>query len=110
MKRASRTWLRTWQTVSSKKCSSKSEMTLQKIARLVGGELSGNPEVRITSLSGIREARPGDLTFLANPKYREFLRTTRASAVIVGLEESSSYIPLIRVREPYLAYQRVAET
>jgi UDP-3-O-[3-hydroxymyristoyl] glucosamine N-acyltransferase len=85
-------------------------MTLQKIARLVGGELSGNPEVRITSLSGIREARPGDLTFIANPKYREFLRTTRASAVIVGLEESSSYIPLIRVREPYLAYQRVAET
>ena len=75
----------------------------------MGGELSGNPEVTITSLAGIREARPGDLTFLASSKYREFLRATRASAAIVGLEEPSSDIPLIRVREPYLAYQRVAE-
>lgn len=76
----------------------------------MGGELSGNPEVTIASLAGIREAKPGDLTFLASSKYRKFLRTTRASAAIVDLEEPSSYIPFIRVREPYLAYQRVAET
>jgi UDP-3-O-[3-hydroxymyristoyl] glucosamine N-acyltransferase len=84
-------------------------MTLQEIARLVEGELLGNPGVEIHGLAGIKEARPGELTFLSNPKYREFLKTTQASAAIVGREETASTISLIRVKDPYLAYQRVVE-
>jgi UDP-3-O-[3-hydroxymyristoyl] glucosamine N-acyltransferase len=84
-------------------------MTLQEIARLVEGELLGNPGVEIHGLAGIKEARPGELTFLANPKYREFLKTTQASAAIVGQEETAATISLIRVKDPYLAYQRVSE-
>lgn len=84
-------------------------MTLQEIAQLVEGELSGDSGLEIHGLAGIREAQPGELTFLANSKYREFLKATRASAAIVGQEETVSPIPLIRVKDPYLAYQRVAE-
>jgi len=69
----------------------------------------GDPDVKITGLAGIKEARPGELTFLANTRYQEFLNTTQASAVIVGLEVTAPHIPLIRVKDPYLAYQRAAE-
>ena len=47
--------------------------TLTEIARLIGGELSGDGHVVITGLCGIKEARDGDLTFLANSKYAPLL-------------------------------------
>ena len=62
------------------------EKTLGAIAKLVGGEVRGDPKVAITGFSGIKEAREGDLTFLANSKYGPLLETTKASAVIVPLD------------------------
>lgn len=83
-------------------------MTLTEIARLVEGKLCGEPMVEVTGLAGIKEAKAGDLTFVANPKYRDFLKVTKASAAIVGLTETCSTLPLILVKDPYLAYQKVA--
>ena len=86
---------------------------LSEIAQIVGGDIKGDPSVTITGLSGIKEARAGDLTFLANAKYFSLLETTQASAVIVprgtpGL--NSGRVPVIEAEDPSLAFSKIAST
>jgi UDP-3-O-[3-hydroxymyristoyl] glucosamine N-acyltransferase len=87
------------------------ERNLGEIARYLDAELEGDPSVKITGVAGIQEARAGDLTFLANPKYASFLATTSASAVIVGpsVGPARSSLPRIKHPNPYLAFARVLE-
>ncbi len=82
---------------------------LGEIARYLQGELVGNPSAEITGLAGIEEARAGDLTFLANPKYKEFLSKTSASCVIVGREIEKAEVSLIRHPTPYFAFSKAME-
>jgi UDP-3-O-[3-hydroxymyristoyl] glucosamine N-acyltransferase len=88
-------------------------MTAADIATWLQGELVGDGSVDIARVAKIEEARPGDLTFLANPKYERFLSTTSASAVLVSVNldlqrhQRSSPITFIRVRDPYLAFLHV---
>ena len=60
------------------------EKTLGELAKLVGGKVDGDPKTIIKDIAGIREARPGDITFLANRKYMSLLGECRASAVVVS--------------------------
>lgn len=83
------------------------KITLREIAKLVGAELVGNPDTVITGISGIKEAKEGDITFLANSKYACLMKTTRASAVIASREISNSSKPLLRTDNPSLAFARV---
>src|SRR5262249_41759452 len=53
---------------------------------------------------GIREAREGDLTFLANPRYEPYLEITQASAIIVAENHKQTSKPLIQNPNPYLAF------
>lgn len=87
------------------------ENKLGEIAKYIGGELIGNPSVKITGISGIEDAKKGDLTFLANPKYAAFLKTTSASAVIVGKETKIEGIKtsLIKHPNPYFAFAQAVE-
>ena len=89
----------------------KVERNLGQIAEYIDGELIGDPSIKIRGVAGIEDARPDDLTFLANPKYAVFLETTSASAVIVGRETKSEgvKIPLIKHSNPYFAFARVVE-
>jgi len=84
---------------------------LGEIARYVEGELVGDASVKITGVAGIEDARAGQLTFLANPKYAAHLAKTSASAVIVGpgIRTDRSSLALIRHPNPYLAFARVLE-
>ncbi len=84
---------------------------LGEIARYLKGQLSGDPSILITGVAGIEEAQTGELTFLANPKYCGFMKTTSAAAVIVGseIDLDQSTVPLIRHPNPYLAFARVLE-
>ena len=82
---------------------------LKEIAGYVRGELVGDPSVEITGVAGIEDAQTGDLTFLANPKYKAFLERTSASCVIVGKEIEKAKVPLIRHPNPYLAFSRAME-
>ena len=59
------------------------EVKLGWINQRVGGRLIGDPDTEIASVSGIKEAGPGQLTFLANPRYLKELERTAASAVII---------------------------
>ena len=80
--------------------------TLSDLAKLVGGELSGDGAVAITGVSGIREASAGDIAFVADPKYAEFLKSTAASAVIRSSEIECDLASIV-VDNPYLAFVKV---
>ena len=82
------------------------ESTLKELAALVGGAVSGSPETRIRAVAGIREAGPGDITFLANARYAADLAASRASAVIVG-KTWPSPISQIVVDDPYYAFCKI---
>jgi UDP-3-O-[3-hydroxymyristoyl] glucosamine N-acyltransferase len=88
-----------------------SKLTLKEIANHVQGELHGDSEQLIHGIAAIDRAQPGELTFLDNPKYRRYLATTQASAVILAPEiaESCTTTNAVVVPEPYLAYAQAAE-
>jgi len=82
-------------------------MILRDLAAALGCEVRGDALVEVTRVAGIEEAGPGDLTFVANPKYASRLSTTRATAVIVAPDVAAERPSLIS-RNPYLAYARAA--
>ena len=57
---------------------------LSEIAERIEGKVRGNPDVIISGVAGLEEARQGDISFLANPKYFNRLHTTNAAAVIIA--------------------------
>lgn len=82
--------------------------TLREIAQKIGGELTGNGEVRISGAAKLDEAGPGEITFLANSRYRELINSTRASAVIIDKTiEVETSIPSIRVDDAYYHFLKV---
>jgi UDP-3-O-[3-hydroxymyristoyl] glucosamine N-acyltransferase len=91
--------------------------TARQIADLCGGQLTGNPDEPVTGVAGIREARPGELTFVASPKYLSALKTTRATVVIVardakidrGSDPGATRPTLIRVDHPVPAFMQVVQ-
>jgi UDP-3-O-[3-hydroxymyristoyl] glucosamine N-acyltransferase len=84
-------------------------MKLAELAQHLGATLAGDPDQNITGVATIETASPGELTFVANPKYAAAARTTRASAVLVepGFPEISS--ATLRIDNPYLAFARAIE-
>ena len=85
------------------------EKTLSQIASLVGGEIEGEGGIKICGVAGIEQAQPGDLTFVANPRYKRLLETTKASAAIVGKDIEKSPISLIRHPNPYFAFSKAIQ-
>lgn len=79
-------------------------MKLSRLAEQLGGNLVGDGEIEIYGVSGIEEAQRGHITFVANPKYRSLLRTTKASAVIVSRDVWERNTTLIQVDNPYFAF------
>ncbi|MHC4619277.1 MAG: UDP-3-O-(3-hydroxymyristoyl)glucosamine N-acyltransferase, partial [Planctomycetota bacterium] len=78
-----------------------------ELAQYVGGRVCGDPSVLIRSASTLGRAQEGDISFLANTKYEKQLRTTKASAVIVGKETSSASVPLLIAEDPYYAFMQI---
>lgn len=88
------------------------EFTIQQIAAMLGGEVKGEGNGKINMLAKIQDAKKGQIAFLSNPKYENFIYTTHASAVIVG----KSFVPkkeisatLIVVKDPYLSFTVLLE-
>lgn len=78
-----------------------------QIALLVNGKIEGNPEVAVNSFGKIEDAKEGQLTFFANPKYEEYLYSTKASIIVIN-EAYELKQPigatLIRVADAYTAF------
>ncbi len=59
------------------------EFTAEMIAGFLGGEIVGDKDAKVHTVSSIEEGKAGSLAYLTNPKYEEFLYTTGASIVLV---------------------------
>jgi UDP-3-O-[3-hydroxymyristoyl] glucosamine N-acyltransferase len=82
-------------------------MKLSELAEQTGARFSGDGEIEITGAAGLDLARPGEVTFLSNPRYTAQVRATRASAIYVAENaEVGADLILLRARDPYLAYTR----
>ena len=89
------------------------QFTAQQIALLVSGTIQGNPDTTVTSFGKIEEAEAGQLSFLANPKYEEYLYTTKASLVIVNENlqlQKNITATLVRVKDAYSAFATLLTT
>lgn len=90
------------------------EFSAGQIAEMLGGEVIGNPDQKVNALSKIEEGKTESLSFLANPKYTEFIYTTRASVVIVSNEfKPEKNLPetltQIRVEDPYACFAKLLD-
>jgi len=88
------------------------QFTAIQIAMMISGRIEGNPGAAVSSFGKIEEAVPGQLAFLSNPKYEDYLYATAASIVIVNetleLKKTTS-ATLIRVPDAYLAFATLLE-
>ena len=83
-------------------------LSLRSCADFLGAQLKGDPDCLITGLNSLQDAGPGDLTFLANQSYRQLLKTTRASAVILGPDDAAQYQGnTLVLTNPYVGYARM---
>ena len=88
------------------------QFTALQVATLINGKIEGNPDVKVGNVAKIEEAGEGDLSFVANPKYEEYLYSTKASVIIVNstLELAESVKPtLIRVKDAYSGFASLLE-
>jgi UDP-3-O-[3-hydroxymyristoyl] glucosamine N-acyltransferase len=82
--------------------------TLQELAAMSGGELVGDPALKITGAASLGEAVPGEISFYLDPRYGPLLRKTRASAVFVPPDFADSIATAqIRVSHPNKAFEQV---
>lgn len=83
-----------------------------QLATLLNGKLEGNPDIKVNNIAKIEEANEGKLSFIANPKYEEFIYTTQASILIINeslvLERPVSPT-LIRVKDAYSSFAFLLE-
>jgi UDP-3-O-[3-hydroxymyristoyl] glucosamine N-acyltransferase len=89
------------------------QFTAQQIALLVSGTIEGSPDTTITSFGKIEEATAGQLSFLANPKYNDYLYTTKASLIIVNENlqlQKNITATLVRVKDAYTAFATLLTT
>jgi len=88
------------------------KFTARTVANFLKGEIVGNPDVEVTDIAKIEEAKPGTLAFLANPKYNKYLYETQASIVLVNksLEiEKEVKATLIKVDDAYQSFASLLE-
>ena len=82
---------------------------LGELAVRFGCQLRGDPQATVESVSTLETAGPGNIAFLANPRYRKFLATTRATAVILDARNTPDCPTAVLLSEnPYAVYARVA--
>jgi UDP-3-O-[3-hydroxymyristoyl] glucosamine N-acyltransferase len=84
-------------------------MLLGELARRLGCKLEGDPSIEITGPATIDDAGPGEVTFVANPRYQSRLAQSRAAAVIVAPDVEVVGRAALRAAEPYAAFVRLLE-
>src|SRR6185436_16402216 len=88
------------------------EFTIAQVAAMLGGQVKGDAHEKIRMLAKIQDAKKGQIAFLSNPKYEQYIYQTQASAVIV----KKDFIPkkeitstLILVDDPYSSFTALLE-
>jgi UDP-3-O-[3-hydroxymyristoyl] glucosamine N-acyltransferase len=82
------------------------EFRAKEIAEILGGTVEGNPEIKVTAFARIENGKPGSISFFANPKYEQYVYTSKADVIIVN----KSFEPkepvsatMVRVDDAYAA-------
>jgi UDP-3-O-[3-hydroxymyristoyl] glucosamine N-acyltransferase len=88
------------------------EFTITQIAGMLGGRVSGDGNQKINMLAKIQDAKSGQIAFLSNPKYEQYIYTTLASAVIVKKDfqaRKEITTTLVLVDDPYSSFTALLE-
>lgn len=88
------------------------KFTAEQIAGILEGEVVGNPNAEVFKLAKIEEGTDGSITFLANPKYSNYIYSTKASITIVNNTfepENEISTTLIKVEDAYKAFSKLLE-
>ncbi|PXY39413.1 UDP-3-O-(3-hydroxymyristoyl)glucosamine N-acyltransferase [Flavobacterium cheongpyeongense] len=88
------------------------KFTAEQIAGILEGKVVGNPNAEVFRLSKIEEGEEGSLTFLANPKYINYIYSTKASVTIVNnsfVPESEVTTTLIKVEDAYVSFSKLLQ-
>ena len=80
------------------------ELTAKELAEILSGTVEGDPAAKVTSFAKIEHGKPGNLCFFANPKYEQYVYTSKASVLLVNFD----FVPkgevtptLVRVANAY---------
>ena len=82
------------------------ELTARQLAEVLHGTVEGDPEAKVTTFAKIEHGKPGQLCFFANPKYEQYVYTSRASVLLVNrnFEPKAPVTPtLVRADDAYAA-------
>lgn len=83
---------------------------LSELAELLGADLVGDPQYKISALATLQTAGSSDLTFIANPAYKKYLATTNAGAVIIHPDLQDEFLGnKLIVKKPYVTYARCSQ-
>jgi UDP-3-O-[3-hydroxymyristoyl] glucosamine N-acyltransferase len=88
------------------------EFSINQVAAMLGGKVKGDGDGRINMLAKIQDAKKGQIAFLSNPKYEQYIYTTKASAVIVKKDfqpKKEVECTLILVEDPYTSFTALLE-
>ncbi len=88
------------------------EFSANQIAEILNGKIEGDPNITINYVSKIEEGKKGTLSFLANPKYTQFIYETEASIILVNEDfkpEKPVRSTLIRVENAYTSFAKLLE-
>ncbi len=84
--------------------------TIKELAQKLGADIQGDETLVITSVATLENAEAGQLSFLANSKYRAHLENTQASAVLISPKEVDGYSGnAIILNDPYVGFARVSQ-
>lgn len=83
--------------------------TLRELAKQTNTDYHGDAQVSITGLATLQNAQSGDISFLANPLYKKYLASTKASAVILSSEyQDQCAVAMLVSSNPYATYAKIA--
>jgi UDP-3-O-[3-hydroxymyristoyl] glucosamine N-acyltransferase len=85
-------------------------VTVKEIAELIKGELIGDGSPQIKGVSGIEDAEGGEITFIESPKFKEQVRTTKASCIITSFDVEGIDKPIIKCKNPSLAITKIIDS
>jgi len=82
--------------------------TVREIAKFLNGEVIGDGDVAIKGISGIKEAKEGDIAFVLNVKFAGLIAATKASCVVIPRDvNTASGITMIKVDNPSIAFSSI---
>ena len=84
--------------------------SVNEIANFIDGKVIGSGDISISNIQKIEVAKKGDISFISNPKYLKYLKSTKASAVIIDdVNHETNNTTLIIVKDAYLALAKLIQ-